>query len=74
MSYKNVTNEELLDELDSLVLAVHRRLEDYIAAPRDDVLARDEGFRFAGLVIAAARTAADKAEQARAHLEQRGDE
>ena len=74
MSYKNVTNDELLDELDSLVLAIHRRLEAYVAAPRDDVLMRDEGFRFAGLVVAAARTAAEKAEHARAQLEQPFDE
>jgi hypothetical protein len=63
-----VTNAELIAELESILPELRRRLDDYLERGADDIIAADEGFNFAGQVQPLLAELAEHAVQVRQRL------
>ena len=63
-----VTNAELIVELESILVELRRRLDDYLELGSDDIVAADEGFNFAGQIQPTLSELAEHALQVRGQL------
>ena len=66
-----VTNAELIAELEAILPELRRRLDDYLERGADDIIAADEGFNFAGQVQPLLADLAEHAVQVREQLLER---
>jgi hypothetical protein len=66
-----VTNAELIAELEAILPELRRRLDDYLKRGADDIIAADEGFNFAGQVQPILADLAEHAVQVREELLER---
>jgi hypothetical protein len=66
-----VTNAELIAELEAILPELRRRLDDYLERGADDIIAADEGFNFAGQVQPILADLAEHAVQVREELLER---
>jgi hypothetical protein len=65
-----VTNAELIADLEALLLELGRRLDNYLELDANDVIAADEGFNFAGQFQATLAEAIEHAASIRARLDE----
>ena len=65
-----VTNAELIADLEASLLELRCRLNNYLDLGVDDVIAADEGFNFAGQLLATLAEAAEHVASIRERLEE----
>jgi hypothetical protein len=65
-----VTNAELIADLEANLLELRSRLNNYLDLGVDDVIAADEGFNFAGQLLATLAEAAEHIASIRERLEE----
>ena len=65
-----VTNAELIAYLEASLLELRCRLNNYLDLSIDDVIAADEGFNFAGQLLATLAEAAEHVASIRERLEE----
>jgi hypothetical protein len=63
-----VTNAELIADLEAILLELRNRLNNYLDLDADDRIAADEGFNFAGQLQATLSDATDHATRVRERL------
>jgi hypothetical protein len=63
-----VTNAELIAELEAILPELRRRLDDYLERGADDIIAADEGFNFAGQIQPLLADLAEHAVQVREQI------
>jgi hypothetical protein len=64
-----VTNAELIADLEAILLGLRGRLDNYLDLGADDVIASDEGFNFAGQLQATLAEAVEHVASIRERLE-----
>jgi hypothetical protein len=64
-----VTNAELIADLEAILLGLRGRLDNYLDLGADDVIASDEGFNFAGQLQATLAEAVEQVASIRERLE-----
>ena len=65
-----ITNSELIADLEAILLELRDRLDNYLDLGADDVIASDEGFNFAGQLQATLAEAIEHAASIRARLDE----
>jgi hypothetical protein len=65
-----VTNAELIADLEAILLELRDRLNNYLDLGADDVIAADEGFNFAGQLQATLTGAVEHAASIRERLDE----
>jgi len=63
-----VTNAELIADLEAILLELRKRLDNYVELGTNDLIAADEGFNFAGQLQATLADAVEHAASIRERL------
>ena len=65
-----VTNSELIADLEAILLELRHRLDNYLEPGANDLIAADEGFVFAGLLQATLSDAGEHVTRIRERLDE----